>query len=242
MGGAVAGQCVLTYQARPWSAIDAIIGAGRGSRPDDPTRDRNAACLDRARKVFGRLDGPAAMLLARLLDVVSASTKPCIQFVACGNVVGASTVAMAASQAAASILGRSLLIDARLDCAADENIEAPQSVSLPDAFVQGLYHHRLTHCTSDISLLLGPNRQRLLATLIAPFQFIAIDARAPCEGPVGTALAAMCSATVLIVRAGESSHGAIKDAARHITRAGGKVIGSVLEDAPPNLPGWIARV
>ena len=229
------------HQPRPLSAIDAIIGAGRDTRPDEPTVDRNPACLNRIQPKWGGLDTDAAMLLSRILHVLSASTKPCIQFVACDKVISASAVAMAACQAAASVLGRSLLLDARMDYAAGGSLETPNCETLPDTFVQGLYHHRLTHRSSDLDLLFGPHRQSALTKLIAPFQFVAIDSVAPRGGPVSTALASMCSATILVVRAGESSHSVIKDAAVHITRAGGKVIGLVLEDAPSNLPVWIRR-
>ena len=182
----------------------------------------------------------AAMVLSCIITATSSSNKPCVQFVACGELVRASTVAMAAAQAAASILGRSLLLNARMEDDGQDDA-AHHDGPVPDSFVPGLYHDFLAHRASDLDLLFGRGRRGALTNMIAPFQFVAIDSRSTRAVPAGTALAAMCTGTVLVVRAGQSSHSAIREAALHITRAGGRIIGSILDEAPARLPGWIRR-
>ena len=230
----------MTYLSRPWSAIDAIINAGQIGVPDAAAAGHSTAAKPNVQAEWGVVQSRAAMILSRIMTETSSPNKPCVQFVACGEHVRASTVAMAASQAAASILGRSLLLNARMEDDGQDD-GSHQDGPVPDSFVPGLYHHHIARSAADLDLLFGRNRRGALTNMIAPFQFVAIDSRSPRAVPAGTALAAMCTGTVLVVRAGESSHSAIREAALHITRAGGRIIGSILDEAPATLPGWIRR-
>ena len=227
----------MTYQARPWSAVDAIISAGRDSKAQASKPDQAAGAIITARKPAET--SAAALTLSRILAATLAGAKPCVQFVSCSAGSGVSA-AVSISEAAANILGPTLLLDARMQDNGD--VEASQrNEPVPDGFIPGLHHHHLAHDSCGLDMLFGRARRGAFTALIAPFRFVAIDSQSPKNGVAVTALAPMCTGTVLVVRAGRSSHADIKDAALHITRAGGRVIGSILDDAPAKLPGWIRR-
>ena len=179
-------------------------------------------------------------MLSRILSACQPATKPCVQFVACGKHVSASEVTMSACEAAAAILGRSLLVDARIGSIGEDDREHPSS-PVPDAFVSGLHHYHLAHSLAELRMVLGRDRRNLLNSIVDTFPFVAIDSGTPNSCPAASALAPMCNGAVLVVRAGRSDHAAIKDAALQITRAGGRIIGAVLDDAPARLPHWIRQ-
>ena len=144
-------------------------------------------------------------------------------------------------QAAAKALGRSLLLDAQLEQESSDASELTGCGPVPDAFVHELYHYRLANRASDLDLLFGRSRRGALMNMVAPYNFVAVSSRAPGAAPTSTALASMCTGTILVVRAGQSSQGSINEASLHIIRAGGRVIGTVLDEAPVRLPPWIRR-
>ncbi len=229
----------MTYHSRHWPAIDAVIEAGRGVKHHEPPTDLNRAPIEGQRPDWEGVDPRAAMVLSRILDVTPASTKPCVQFVPCELEINVIAVAVAVARAATAILGRSLLLNAHMDKDGDNAGEPSTSEALPDAFVHGLYHYRLAHRALDLDLLFGRGRRGALTAFIEPFQFVAINCCSPFASPTCTALATRCSGTVLIVRAGKSSRSLIKEVSLRITRAGGKVTGLVLDEAPEKLPAWI---
>ena len=229
----------MTYHSRQWPAIDAVIEAGRGVKHHAFTADRSPVPIESQRPDWEGVDPRAAMVLSRILDVTPASTKPCIQFVSCEQEINVIAVAVAVARAAAAILGRSLLLNAQMDKDGDNAGEPSRSEAVPDAFVHGLYHYQLAHRAVDLDLLFGRSRRGALTAYIEPFQFVAVYCCSPFASPTCTALATMCSGTVLIVRAGKSSRNLIKEVSLHITRAGGRVIGLVLDEAPEKLPAWI---
>ena len=74
--------------------------------------------------------------------------------------------------------------------------------------------------------------------LAAPFRLVVIETRSPAESPAATALAPLCTFSILVVAAALCKLNVVQETARHITAAGGNVIGTILVDAPGNLPGW----
>ena len=229
----------MTYQARPWSAVEAVINAGRNDPASTSAASHDDDCsLANMKAELSFLRSRSAIMLARILSACLPSTKPCVQFITCGENAIASSVALSACKAAATILGRSLLLNARMELDGQESA-SPSRVPVADAFVAGLYHHQLACSDADLGLMFGRERRILLDGVTNGFRFTAIDSGTPNAGPASAALAPMCNGTILVVQAGRSNQAAIKDAALQITRAGGRIIGSVLDEAPIRLPRWI---
>jgi hypothetical protein len=220
------------------STVDAVIGAAYAAdyRAFDSSDGKTRSNVRNAVPV----DPGYATLLSRILALSSPGGTHCVQFVACGATGCATGVALAAARAGASILGRSLLINARLELDADNVPDGTGGAPVPDAFVPQLYHHRLARRPVDIALLFGGARRSALNTLITPFRFVAIDTPPPNAAPSASALAPLCIGSVLVVRAGVTTRAAIREVAQHLTGAGGKIIGTVLDHAPVNLPRWIS--
>ncbi len=107
----------------------------------------------------------------------------------------------------------------------------------PDSFVPGLYHYRLYRH----NLPFAGEARAILANIIAPFRFAAIDCGAMYEDPAAAALAPLCFGTILVVRASASSHAAVRQTNLQIKQAGGNIIGAVLEDASPEMHRWIRK-
>ena len=230
----------MTFQSRPSSAIEAVIEAARDNQNHVMPARSGPSTTYAAVSSLKHVQSDATTLLSRLLSACPATTKPCIQFVGCGSEISASAVTLAILQVAAAALGPSLLLNACIGVSPeiDESLP-PDPVS--DAFIAGLYHRRLVQDSAGFDLLFGRGRRSTLTQIIAPFHFIAVDSPAPHLGPATTALAPMCSGTVLVVRAGASRLAEIKEAALHITRAGGRVLGSVLDYAPVARSRWLER-
>ncbi len=219
----------MTYHARRSSAVDAIISAGRA--------DTRAASEAEKRQTGGERPSASVRpypaqscvmtLLSQIISRVPAGSKPCIQFVACGHHAQTSSVAAATAKAAATRLGRTLLLAVSPDDPTGGISPVDAQQPLPDSFTAGLYHHYLDAQALSFT---GETRSRL-TDIISPFRFAAIDCHALLDDPSAAALAPLCFGTILVVRAGSSSHAAIRQTSLHITRAGGKIIGSVLEDA-----------
>lgn len=243
LGRTFAGKRVLTYHSRQWSAIDAVINAGRDITPVASTANRHPVSPRDERATQDSPDTNATLILLRILDAVSASPKPCIQFLACDPEKSAFTVATATSRAATTLLGPSLILNVRIDNKSGDDIEPRSCETVPDAFVHGLYHYDLAQRAAGLEPLSGRSQRigERLKSLIAPFKFVALNSCGPRMGPAYSALTAMCAGTVLVVRAGESSRSVINEAALQVARAGSRVIGSVLDEAPGTLPGWIRR-
>jgi hypothetical protein len=227
----------LNSHGGPASTIDAVIGAGIAT-DFAPFHLRGGTPCSGGRSAVP-VDPRYAALLSRLLAPSSAGSTQCVQFVACGVQAQATGVALGAARTAASLLGRSLVINARLTLDADAFPDGMAHAPVPDAFVPRLYHHRLAQRPGDIALLFGGARRSALTTLVSPFRFVAIDCPPPSAAPSASALAPFCVGAVLVVRAGFSTREAVKEAALHVTSAGGKIIGTVLDDAPADLPRWV---
>lgn len=232
----------MTDRAHPFQAIEAVIKAGRGggqsAPPQEPaTKPQTAAHAGRPAQAVSPIDLRYATLLSRILAGSPPMVSPAVQFVACGAAGGATAIAFGIARATASLVGRTLLLDARLDpgtAAARSLAAAP----LPDAFVPRLYHHTLQHTPADLALLYSDERREVLAALSRPFRFVAIDAPAPASGPAACALAPLCFGTVLVVQAGHDRSTAIAGTARDLAAIGARVIGVVMDNAPADLPAW----
>jgi hypothetical protein len=231
----------LTYAGKEESWIDGIIQSSRAADYAEGAAHRPLPSP--GGKAFH--DPRHAALLSRLLALSAQNAAPCIMFIACDGSDRASVPAMGTAQAAASLLGRSLLLDAWLGRRAGASHappDQPYGTPIPDAFMPRLYHRQLSHQAADIALLFGNARAEALAVLAAPFRYVAIEAPPPGTGPAANALAPLCLGTVLVVTAGQCGLDAIRNTASQITAAGGRIIGSVLADAPGGLPRWTRAV
>ncbi len=231
----------MTHAGKDAGWIDGIMRASRPVGYTEATA-RKPSPLSGA-KAFH--DPRHAALLSRLLAVPCHHAAPCVMFIACDGSDRASALAMGTAQAAASLLGRSLLLDAwltRRDGGPHAAAEQPHGTPIPDAFMPRLYHRQLTHQAADIALLFGSVRAEALSVLASPFRYVAIEAPPPGTGPAANALAPLCLGTVLVVTAGACGLDAIRKTSSQISDAGGRVVGSVLVDAPVGLPRWTRAV
>lgn len=229
----------MTYAGKEEAWLAGIIQASHVKASPQPAAEP-AAPLGTASSTFH--DPRYAGLLSRLMALPSKAPTPCIMFIACDGSDGATAPAMGTAQAAASLLGRSLLLDARLNRigpAQRARADTPHGTPIPDAFMPRLYHRALSHNASDIALLFGTARAEALAALASPFRFVAIEAPPPASGPAAAALAPCCGGVVLVVSAGRCCLNAVKSTAAQIIASGGHVVGSILSGAPADLPRWM---
>ena len=222
------------------SAVDAVVRASRrvGSGKGDASVDSKRGFSDgKAHYV----DPNFAALLSRVLAGVTDMVVPCIQFVSCGAHDNTSAIAFRTAQAASSILGRTLLVNARTEGKfriAGNATYAP----VPDAFIPALYHYEIASWPGATGLLFGGVRKAAFHALVSQYKFVAIDCSAPSTDPAVNALAALCLGSILVVIAGLTTREAVRDASLNVTCAGGKIIGTILAEAPADLPAWISRL
>ena len=237
----------MTYTGKFGSLIEDLIKSSREisnqSTDDAKSAEREGAARQDGGESF---DPRYAALLARILTEQPLTEPPCVQFLSCHAGESAGKIAFGTARSAASVLGRTLLLNTRLDYATDSRANTCGDVldqitrsALPDAFTQHLYHRRLFRNAADLALLYGRSRKDALCTIAAPFRLVVIDAGAVSDGPAAESLAPFCVGTVLVVVAGIASQASVNEASRHVCAAGGRVIGTVLTDTPPDLPLWI---
>lgn len=187
------------------------------------------------------------------------------QFVASTRGEGASAVAAGFAEAAAAQWGGSVLL---IDCATpDPSAVAPfrpAPQSLAEAFAKkispqggaqvalqsavqpatsrgGVVLARLTAAEGAFSRLDLSDLGRLLDAARQVFPIIVLDCPPPSESPESLALARCCDGTVLVVGAGEASRSRVLQTRADIERAGGQVLGCVLNKARSYAPRWLAR-
>jgi hypothetical protein len=223
----------LTYQANPRNVLEAVLAAGRAvpSAADGADRsDQVSAPISPRPKVA--VDRAAAALLARLLSHRPACGPQIILVSGCIVTKQPSMVAGALARAGAVLVGRTLMLE--FDRQAPGLFAPPPSAGpLPDAFLAGLYHYRIGSSAADANLVYGPMRAQALAALANPFRIVVIEASGPCSG-ASLALAPLSSCTILVVQAGLTQIGAIRNAAAAVTEAGGRVVGTVLDGVARN--------
>jgi hypothetical protein len=237
----------LTYSGKIGSLIDDVIKSSRDGIPHNANDAPQARAQEAARQPGGRVFDPRyASLLARIVTEQPTAETPCVQFMTCQPGDRACRIAFGTAHAAATILGRTLLLNTRLDdpCdpsarAAGHQLEQTAGGTFPDAFVQRLYHRQLFCNDADLALLYGRSRKDALLAIAAPFRLVVIDAGDVADGPAAEGLAPFCLGTVLVVAAGRASQARVNNAGRLISAAGGRVVGTVLTDAPADLPRWI---
>ncbi len=144
---------------------------------------------------------------------------PLLQFVGCDAETASGRVAAGCAKAAAAMLGRTLLIDARRAGTVD---------AVPDAYVNRLYHQCLA----------GPALCKVLSRSVesggrpaGTFSAIVIDQISPVAGDAVFAMAPLCRGTVLVVRAGVTRLRDIRGLAQRLQAVGGAVLGTVLVGA-----------
>jgi hypothetical protein len=244
----------LTHAGKFGALIEDVVRASRTDERSAPASRAADFPTGPAPNGDAFVDPRCASLLSRIMaepfQNATAGETPCAQFVATDRAAAATAIAFGTAQAAASLLGRALLLDARLDHDAQTRPSAAQSASnaahgqaagtpIPDAFVPRLYHRALSHRSADAAMLFGQSRRDVLRALAAPFRLVIIDAPSPACGPAATALAPFCQCSILVVGAGQSSRAAVRETASRIADAGGRVIGTVLAGAPAGLPAWV---
>ena len=182
---------ILMSYARQAEAMDAVIGAGLGADPVRLHHPDGAACPGGRSAV--PVDPRYATLLSRILASSSTAGAQCVQFVACGARAQATGVALAAARTAASLIGRSLVINARLAWDADSFEDGKAGCAdSGQPFVPRLYHQWLAQSPADLALLFGSARRAAFNAVISPFRFVAIDCPSPSLAPAASALAPFC--------------------------------------------------
>ncbi len=204
------------------SALDAAVAAAATTAPRMDAWRREAG----ATTTVSAADGASVAMLWRIRRRIGEGAMPLLQFVPCDAHAGAGRVAAGCARAAAAMLGRTLLIDARRAATAD---------AVPDAYVSRLYHQCLA----------GPALCSLISQSIetggrpgGTFSAIMIDQISPMAGDAACAMAPLCRGSVLVVRAGVTRLHDIRVVAQRLQAVGGLVLGTVLVDAP--LPAAVA--
>ncbi len=179
-----------------------------------------------------------------------------LQLVAAGAGQGTSTIAgMLARTAAAR--DQSVLL---LDCGHRERpasfAAGPGPSSIAEAFRAGLpLPQAATAPAADGPYrlaALAPRPHTLLdlpttgwraifAALRGGFDMVLLDSPAAAVAPEAAALARYCDGTILVVQAEATTAQAVQDLRRDIERAGGRIVGAVLNRERSHLPGWLSR-
>ena len=245
MGDPVDGKRILTDQPSSWSAFDSLVSASR-STFDRPTteRHRNASATSQTSVNRTAVDPRSSILLSRILSMINAEAVPILQFVHCTSNMISRSVALATAQTSALLLGRTLYVDATLSPrepeTASEAVGANMASNIfPDAFTPRLYCHRLADGSTGNGLLFGNARQDALQRLAAPFSFVVIDSLGPTVAASASAFASICAGNIVVVTAGITSRALILETISGLKNAGGKVIGTILDNAPGHLPKWM---
>jgi Mrp family chromosome partitioning ATPase len=181
-------------------------------------------------------------LLVRILARTGLSGAPIIQIMPCEAGGQAADVALNLTTVSASRLGRTLLIDATtVKAAAQEHAFELRPAILPtvrDVFIPALHHAHLGISLGDRRHSDEVMRAALSATARS-FRLLAVTCPSVRESPAALALSPLCSGTLLVVRAGHTLLQDVQAAARDVQAAKGHVLGTVLTQAPPNLPHWL---
>jgi hypothetical protein len=218
----------LTVATNPRSALEAVLAASRaGCAPRDRPLAGTSIAAPRIaeQKVLPRVDRAAVALLGRLLILKPPVGTPIFQLAACLAGEQVADVAAALAQAAAVLVGRTLLVrgDAPLIGRFHPAIRADKPLS--DAFLPGLYHFGMDAGAATGALLDGAARAEGLVAIASQFRVVVVES---CDCTASIALAPLCTGTVLVVRAGRTPVAAVRAAAAWIEAAGGQVLGTVL--------------
>ena len=191
-------------------------------------------------KLAGSPEG--CSLLTQILLETSNVERPIVQFIAsCADATNCD-VPRQFAVAAVERLGRTLLISAKKS-SASSNVDAASArlakllgcdsePVTPDVSVPGLYHR----CLNEASIDDSDARLDADQSALAGYRMIVLQCR-PIAGSVATLrYASEATASVLMVASGKTRLDMIQTSTRQITRAGGRVVGAVLFDAP--CPPW----
>ncbi len=194
------------------------------------------------------------------IEALRAEDRPIVlQFLAATPGEGTSTVATGfATVAAAERPHATLLVDchgsaaaavvpmrARAEEARPTLIEAfrdgltLRAATWPDA--EGLWRARLGPGVNPLLGLGGTELRALLSRLGESYATVALDCPAASVSPDGVALSRHCDGSVLVVRAAHARAQAVEETARALGRAGGQLLGCVLNRRRNHLPGWLER-
>jgi Mrp family chromosome partitioning ATPase len=236
----------LTANLDYWASFGSAISAAKTSdvRTNINTYE-GALTAEQTTINTATFNSRLTVLLSRLLVEALPNTTPIIQFVNCSQQGGESTVAFNTAKAAATVLGKTLFLDARLKQDSISNLEPtiearPSTWNiLPDAFTPGLYYYRICEGPSGSSLLFGDGRRDVLSRLAAPFRLVIIDSPIPSLSPSANTFAPFCLGCVIVVEAAHTSRATVLDAIMNVRNAGGRVIGTVLDNVPAHQPSWM---
>ena len=167
---------------------------------------------------------------------VAASERPgAVLVVSCGGTDADAARAGIGGSAGGEPAGLASLIEA---VAAGRQAEA---AVWRDAACEGLLRARLGVSAHPL-LEIGPGAlRRLLNGLGERYATVVLDC-APATSPDSAALSRHCDGTVLVVRAGTARVAAIDQARIAVERAGGHVVGVVLNRRRRPLPPWLERL
>ncbi len=221
--------------------IAANMRAGARVSPGPPAAGSDAGPA----RVAAQAEQAAALLLSQILARLHEVASPVIQFVPCSAGGTAALVAHEFGIVSARGFGRTLLTSVRgiTEAAEADGLAWPGSNSLcpeerlhpvvPDAGVCGLYHAQLVCLSRAASAHDDIDAIPRMPCFAADFRMSVLVCPAPSDSSEAVILAARCHGSILTVAAGATRLSDLLTTASVIAAAGGKLLGTVLHDAPP---------
>ncbi len=214
---------------------------------------RRPLCLETHTTALACLCTPkseAVALLSKVLARLRGLDVPVVQFIQVSTDLRVSSVPRDFAEASLSRLGRTLLAslhspDPRQLGAASGRLpvaivgrrrarrtlkEVPDVV--PDVALQGLYHVRIGGGVDELNQITQVPPAIWLGEARLDFRLLVVDC-GPLElNPAAVELASRCHGSILTIAAGVTDLARVRSVAQQVQLAGGKLLGSVLYDAP----------
>jgi hypothetical protein len=220
------------------------LDARRGRRTPSPEPLRDVSPPLELLRLYYAINGMRAVGDPIVLQMLSATRGE-----------GTSTIVTALAGIAACDRDQQVLA---LDCSSRNEADHPPRRSLIDCFRSGqplfqgassqdgggLGRYRAARLSVMRHPLLGlplHEIRELFDMIRKVFAFTLLDCGATADCPDGVGLARHCDGTVLVVRAGAVPSGTVQALRTSIERAGGQVVGVVLNRHRQHVPAWLAR-
>ncbi len=201
-------------------------------RPLKPIASSTADSAQAAGPCCRTIKPEASALLAEVLAQLHEVDRPILQFMPAGPTGPGTQMAHDFAAAAIGRFGRVLLLDNKVGCLSSQEVLPPRrgnqkarrSSVVPNTQIAGLYHGQLSE-TSIQSIAAD-------AKEFGQFRTIILQDAAPVTCPGSLDRSRHCHGTIVTVAAGKTRLPEVQATARQIARAGGKLLGVVLYDAP----------
>jgi hypothetical protein len=191
------------------------------------------------------------LLLSEIMARLHGIEMPVVQFIHASGEGNVRQAAGSFARASAACLGRTLLVR-RQPVGAPPLTQAASAASMPtvsrrrarksvvDAFeivpdsaMASLFHVQIGRETQGSLQAMQASPEAWLDSITLDFRLIVIESDAPERSLATLELARRCHGSVLVVTAGTTSLSQARTAMRQVQLAGGTLLGSVLQDAPP---------